>query len=310
MCTTLDGNNLSWIVILGVETLIIVLGNTVTIIVFWKYRSQLKRTSYLLINLSVADLMVGVGNIETLVNKIWKFAKSSCNTSITWGEYVVLEEFFGVASITFLVLISLERLHAIVSPFRMRAMSTRKYMWAIVVVWILSGIIAALQLLQASSILITQVVFALFTSGYALVCLITICCAYTAIWYFSKKENPALPLDRQKRNKDLAKTLFIVTLLSLITWLPFIVINTVRHTFDIHADTRSVLVDVTRFLQLANSFINPIVYCFRMPMFRNTIKTMFARPKPKGFQIRGHKRCSEANAVVLLCVYNLHETAF
>ena len=47
-----------------VETLIIVVGNIFTIYVFWKHRTRLKRTSFLLINLAVADLFVGL--IETL----------------------------------------------------------------------------------------------------------------------------------------------------------------------------------------------------------------------------------------------------
>ena len=288
-------NIIPWIVILGVETLAIILGNTVTIIVFWKKRSQLRRTSYLLINLSVADLMVGVANIESVVNRIWKLATSSYEISTSWGEYVVLEEFFAVASITFLVLISLERLYAIVCPFRMRATSTRKYVCSIIIVWILSGVTAVLQLLKASSRLITQESFAWLTSTYTLVCLIAISCSYSVIWFFSKKEDPRLPLDRQKRNKELAKTLFIVTLLSLITWLPFIVINTMHHTLKVTGVTGHVLVNLSRFLQLANSFINPIVYSFRMPLFRSTLRSMFARASFSWTQTQfGSKCCGSA----------------
>ena len=41
------------------ESLIIIVGNIATIFVFWKHRNRLKRTSFLLINLAVADLLVG-----------------------------------------------------------------------------------------------------------------------------------------------------------------------------------------------------------------------------------------------------------
>ena len=47
-----------------VEALFIVIGNIFTIFVFWKHHTRLKRTSFLLINLAVADLLVGL--IETL----------------------------------------------------------------------------------------------------------------------------------------------------------------------------------------------------------------------------------------------------
>ena len=44
---------------LGLETLVVIVANIVTIFVFCKNRYHLKKTSLVLINLSVADLMVG-----------------------------------------------------------------------------------------------------------------------------------------------------------------------------------------------------------------------------------------------------------
>ena len=45
------------------ESLLIFSGNSFTIFVFWKNRSKLKRTSFLLINLAVADLLVGLSQM-------------------------------------------------------------------------------------------------------------------------------------------------------------------------------------------------------------------------------------------------------
>ncbi|XP_078364243.1 trace amine-associated receptor 5-like [Oculina patagonica] len=289
--------SIPWIVIFGVESLVITLGNIITIIVFSKNRSQLKRTCYLLINLSVADLMVGVGTIEEMLTY------SSCSTS--WADYIALNEFFGCASISFLALISLERLYAIVWPFRIWATSTRNYICSIGVAWIFSGIFAAVRVIlnaTASSTSISKSFFTWFPPMYMLVCLITISCAYSVIWFCSKKEDPRLPLDRQKRNKELAKTLFIVTLLSVITWLPFTVAYTLRYT------SKGYIFNVARFLQLANSFINPIVYCLRMPLFRTTLRTMFAKKRTTALQvhIREHPACSENNAAVLLSISTLN----
>ena len=54
-----------------VETLIIVVGNIFTIYVFWRHRMRRKRTSFLLINLAVADLLVGlIGAIAIGTSKI------------------------------------------------------------------------------------------------------------------------------------------------------------------------------------------------------------------------------------------------
>lgn len=56
-----------WTIAFAVESLAIIVGNSVTIAVFWKQRLTLKRTRYLLINLSVADLLIGACVNEDIV---------------------------------------------------------------------------------------------------------------------------------------------------------------------------------------------------------------------------------------------------
>ena len=51
--------------IIFIESLVIFLGDTFTLVVFWKNRDKLKRTSFLLINLAVADLFVGLSQMIT-----------------------------------------------------------------------------------------------------------------------------------------------------------------------------------------------------------------------------------------------------
>lgn len=291
MCTSRHEHPIPWIVILGVETLIIILGNIVTIIVFWKQRSQLKQTSLFLINLTVADLMVGIGNIESVVIEIHKNFMTSSSCESLWGDYVVSEELFGCASIGFLALISLERLYAMVWPLRIRTTSTRKYVLSLGVVWLLSGTVAVAQLGTAAT-LITEDIFIWFVTMYLFVCLTIISCAYPAVWFFSRKEDPRLPPNRYKRNKELAKTLFIVTLLSLITWLPFTVVHNLQFTLKGNVAIWPVFHDVTQFLQLANSFINPVVYCFRMPLFRRSLREIFTWKKATMLHVREHQTCS------------------
>ena len=232
----------------------------VVVVVAFYRRSQLKRTSYLLINLAIADLMVGVSNIESVVGEIWKLTSTNCKSS--WRNYVVLDILFECASIDFLALISLERLYAIVCPFRL---------YSIGAIWLLSTLVPVFELLNV----FTKRTQSWVTSMHSCACLLTISCAYSLIWFFSKKQDPRLPINRQKQNKKLAKTLFIVTVLSLITWLPFTVLHMMRFDVEIFAPG-SILFDVSQFLQIGNSLINPIIYCLRMPEYRSTLKTVFS----------------------------------
>ena len=52
------------------ESLIIIAGNLFTVFVFWKHRNRLKRTSYLVINLTVVDLLVGFTQLSVICTSL------------------------------------------------------------------------------------------------------------------------------------------------------------------------------------------------------------------------------------------------
>lgn len=52
-----------WMIVFICEAVLILTENVMTILIFWGMRKRLKRTSYLLINLAVADFFVGIGLI-------------------------------------------------------------------------------------------------------------------------------------------------------------------------------------------------------------------------------------------------------
>ena len=294
---------LLWIILYGVETFAIFLGNSFAIVVFWKRRFHSRKTSVVLINLSVADLMVGVSAVEDIISYICLLSKASCGKDWT-TKYFILGEFSGCASISFLVLVSLERLYAIVWPFRSRTTSSRTYMIVVGIVWLLSAAAPALALLSKSSEILPVEVYEWFGSVIMIACLLTVSCAYALIWSYSKRKDPRLSQNNHKRNKNLAKTLFIVTVLSLITWLPFAVV----FNFSSIIESSSVINRVTRCLQLGNSFINPTVETLRMPVFRQIVKNMFLKAKTTRLNVHQRKTCPRTDAIVLAAFSNLNNT--
>ena len=76
-------------VVLSIEDFLICIGNTFTIYVFWKKRRTLRKASYLLINLAVADLLVGVLQITLLATQIqlYLFNFSEINIHIFSSQY-------------------------------------------------------------------------------------------------------------------------------------------------------------------------------------------------------------------------------
>ena len=136
---------------------------------------------------------------------------------------------------------------------------------------------------SAMLIIITYPIFSYFAvyillqpiviSTYTATCLIIITAAYLTIFIYSKKRVPRVELNREQNHNKLTKTLFIVTLLSLITWTPHGIANVLRFTTH---DVEGEVYLAGQFCRLANSYVNPIVYCLQMPEFRERLINLFA----------------------------------
>ena len=272
-------------ILLGLESLGAIIGNSFAIAVFRKQKLSLKRTLYLLINLTVADLIVGITATVQIARLTFNsYNMKSSKEMSRLSKFDAVDVYFGTASIVSLLIIALETLYAIAWPFRHRIISKRTYIFWIVVVWCFSAVPLALELLRqlSSTAFVEAVSVWLLTCGI-IVILVTIACTYSAIWFYSNRDIPGISRNLRLRTKRRAKTLFIVTLLSVITWLPFVLTKALSQfvgqwTFKIGHATYSVLI-IGRVFQLSNSFLNPIVYSFRMPEFRRSLKNTFSQLK-------------------------------
>ena len=87
----------------------------------------------------------------------------------------------------------------------------------------------------------------------------------------------------------------------------FSVVISSRYFLQDDSFIEPVLFKVARFLQLANSFINPIIYCSRMPEFKRALNALFCRGERA--RIQENQTFSEINAVVLARIRNLDFTS-
>ena len=62
--------NVTFCVVYILEAVLTLSGNIFTIFVFWKHRAELKRASYLLVNLAFADLLVAISIVFTLIQQV------------------------------------------------------------------------------------------------------------------------------------------------------------------------------------------------------------------------------------------------
>ena len=258
------------------ESLIIIVGNIFTIFVFWKNRNSLKRTSLLVINLAVADLFVGFTSLVSLgafdIPENFKERNFNCfrNTSI-WTAFEIS---FSYASVFFLVLISLERVYALIWPLRHRVASTKGYTYSTTFAWITAIIVVALTCLALYDIL--DLSYWILAMGCVMIlCLVTICVSYLAIRTRLNCRAPTIDGARnrqneQQQNAKLSRTLFIMITASLSFWVPSIVVFCTRYLC--FSCVPPLIFEIFNLFCLANSLVNPIIYSFKIPMFRETFK--------------------------------------
>ena len=283
-----------WIVLLVTESLLIVIVNLLTIIVFATQRQRHRRHAYLLIrNLAIADLLVG--GISGPLQIDWNVG-DSCdlwmyNRMIGSWFFVLkvsLLHLFYVASISNITAIALERMHAIICPSRHLLMKKLVYKVIIAVIWLITLLRECAQIVfikvttpgRKTERLMSFTIYI----PYYFISLLIICVCYTIIFMKIRYSSPPQPLRSSViiKERQLTKTLFVVTVTSLLTLLPVIIfLGLETFTHDPVIDRSSSLYGhikfaVTMFF-LANSLANPIIYAMRMQRFRWGLKELFGR---------------------------------
>ena len=86
-----------------------------------------------------------------------------------------------------------------------------------------------------------------------------------------------------EQKAKLSRTLFIVIAASFVCWFPSMLISIIHIVCNECASL--IVVYVFNMFRLANSFINPIIYSFRIPMFRETIKCIKLRRPSKQYTV-------------------------
>lgn len=285
-----------WCSIFIIEAFVIIILNILTIIGFVKKPCLRKRSTYLLINLSMADMGIGAIVIPASIFRrgntygLW-------NVEITdaWfiSTYAVDTFFFG-CSLVFLVSISIERLHATRHPMRHRMISGSSYKRWIFVVWTASVFYASTTVFSLHFSPLGLNVWYI-VAGCVLVCLLTLSCCYMAIFATVRcTQRPELTNRHARTEQKLTVTLFIVTLVSISSWLPYVLFTFLEpklvHLLSAEALLR--LRNVCEILFFANSFVNPLLYTIRMPGFRKAISSLKVIP------VSCRLRCCTKNRVL------------
>ena len=270
-----------WFTVFTAESVAIVTVNLLVIILFIKNRNLRTRSMYLVISLTVADMLVGVlsgGYVPFYFLQRCRLIK--LNLSLEVGFSLSgFSLFFPLISLTNIAVISVERFHATFRPFRHRLIKRWVYVVAITAVWVFPLIVLVIRGVE----LLYLIGYHLYIiESYCLLCLIVTFVSYTSILFkFRFGDHPQRHCAAALRQRKLTVTLFITTLVSLLLWLPYSIFVFLSWSTDIlsslsfqeHFDLKYSLI----FLFFANSLVNPILYTIRMPDFKKALLSLFRR---------------------------------
>ncbi len=278
---------ITFVIINAIEAVLIIVGNSLAIFVFWTQNFRQRRTCLLLINLSAADLLVGVAESLVLATEtvLIRGQRGDANPLLPF------QVFASCTSALFLALISLERVCAVFWPVRHRVSSLRIYVNSIVTVWFIGLVFGVLCLLS----LYFKEVNRGYVSAPIPICLfvsfLVTCISYVKI----RRRVICTPREQgtfnthnrlDASNARLSRTLFGVFALSFLLWFPTLVFFATKCLCPRFFPT--VLehsAQAVRVLRLANSMANPFVYSFKMPAFRNALGRLRRRWR-KNIEIR------------------------
>ena len=285
----LNSTAITFIIIYVLEAVFIVIGNSFTIFVFWKQRLYQKQTCFLLINLAVADLLVGIS--EPIVLSTGEFDKMTAvpgKKARGVNPSIALQHFASSTSVFFLALVALQRAYAVVYPLRHRVTNTRVYIYGVVIVWVVGLCTGALSLLSMYHRNVEKSYVTLSIHICLFIALLVIFASYIKIHNRLRSTSAEIAPHSNRsteHNVRLSRTMFIVIAASLVFWLPAFVVYNIRE-FCQQCFSTPVLWFVNA-LHFANSMVNPFVYTFRMPIFKDALKKFwFKRRQNLEMQLR------------------------
>ena len=271
-----------WCITYGAVAAIIVAGNSIIIGVFLQRKVPQQGRKYFLINLAIADLMVGALALPMYIFIIYAFNYSTSNNIVVTEVYTAVDVFTGLASVFTLACIALERIFAVCSPIEFRARATKQvYVGIIIAVWAISGTAAVAYILSTPTLIdmLPNRTFTYYLTGLSVLSVLVICFSYLAVALrFHLWRKIQMEMTFTKQEQRLATVLFTITVVFVLTWSPFHIMNILVNFGD--SFLYNIPVDIVYFgklLHYSNSLANPVIYTLKIPEFRFAMRRMLCK---------------------------------
>ena len=274
------------------SSVLIIAGNLLTLVLFAVAKPLRRKSLFLVLNMAFADFMLGAFSLPFYIffvgsyYQLWT-AKYDFEHMAYKIFYTSIDNMFLFGSYISAASISCERFYAVFWPFKHRSLSTRTYRIAIFLLWSSAVLLSTLMTLLNVSSSFESVLYVFIPVVLGLTIIVCVC--NIAIWRSFQHESVASQhRNGASRNRRLTKTLLLVSIPALVCWLPIIILN--------------ILISVTKtsipwtfyymvnILNYSNSFVNPIVYVFRIPEFQQALRLCCTKRGPAIKMVKIEKR--------------------
>ena len=274
------------------SSVLITAGNLLTLVLFAATKPLRKKSLFLVMNMAFADLMLGAFTLPFYIYlvgddyQLWT-AKYDFENMAYKIFYASFDNIFLLGSYISAASISCERFYAVFLPFKHRSLSTRTYRITIFSIWTFAVLLSTLitLLYVSSSFESSLYVFVPVVLGLTVI----ICVCNIAIWRnFQRERVAAQHRNGASRNRRLTKTLLLMSTLALVCWLPLITLNILINMTKTSIPSKFYL--MVNILNYSNSFVNPIVYVFRIPEFQQALRSCYTKRRPAIKMVKTERR--------------------
>ena len=285
---------IAWCTAFILTTLLVVTANLVTILLFAANKRLRRKSLFLVINMTFADLMLGTLSMPGYILFIGHFNfqlwTARMSSSLDYAHDLV-DMFFMHASLISAAMISGERFYAIASPHSYkRSLSIKTYCAIISATWLFTILVTAFEITLGYLTSPEYEKYAWISFG--LLITFVICGCNISIWRkFQNAELTFQAQNRAARNRRLTKTLLFVSVLAVLSWLPLIIMDALEVIFGVTIPPGNFYYSVT-LLNYSNSFLNPVVYVLRIPEFRQALANCcFKKKLAANIKNQTERRC-------------------
>ncbi|CAH3171647.1 unnamed protein product [Porites evermanni] len=182
-----------------------------------------------------------------------------------------------IASLGNLVLISLERLHVTLYPFRHYCLVGKRIYYTIIIFsWLGALTLACVQHIIRMNdsaladrypwIIYVVLTLAVLTTSYVII-----------ISKFIRRPHVQQLGSVMSAERKLSVTLFIVSAASILTLLPWVIIICISISSDHYLWSKFTPMKIASTFYHLNSIFNPVIYAIRLPEFRRPLKEVFCK---------------------------------